>query len=386
MQNILYLEISSVGICLLLIILFNQRQDIGSSTIQRQFNMLVYATIAILIVDAVCWLVDGASFPNAHYVVTGIQTLYYFLNIFVPYTWVVYLEVNLNQEQSQRYRRLRLLAIPLVLLTVLLFINRSTGTVFVIDESNVYHRSPGYLAYAIMSYIYLGYACVRAMVAARRARWIVEKRRYYPMVYFMVLPAVGGVIQIFFYGVTMIWIFVAISIMFLYIDSLNRQISTDPLTALNNRRELTKFIMRQTRDSAYEGVTAVIMIDVDGFKQVNDTYGHYFGDSVLTAVSEILKQSCKDTLAFLARYGGDEFCIVYPTDTIKAVETLIAEIRANINRFNSTDTLQVNLGLSIGYAIWNPDADQNMKNAFEHADEMMYREKSKKKGGRPPLL
>ena len=56
------------------------------------------------------------------------------------------------------------------------------------------------------------------------------------------------------------------------------------------------------------------MMDVDGFKLINDTHGHFYGDSILIAVSEILKASCKNTEAFLARYGGDEFCIALPAE------------------------------------------------------------------------
>jgi len=379
MQNALYIEISFIGICLLLTILINQRQDIGSSTLQRQFNIFIYSLITMLVVDAVCWLLDGATFPHARiYILLG-QTVYFFLNIMIPFLWVVYVEFTQKDKQKTIFRRLRLLSIPLVALTVLLLVNLHTSIVFIIDENNIYHRNTGYLAYAILAYAYLAYATVRAVIAAHHASWVEEKRKYYPMTLFVVLPAVGGIIQMFLYGVTLIWISVAISTLLLYLDSLNRQISADPLTGLNNRRELSKYLFRETRDTMCESVLSLIMMDVDDFKQVNDTLGHFYGDNVLVAVSEILKQACKNTEAFLARYGGDEFCIVYRAKDTDAVESMISSIQANVARWNKKSNEIVSIGLSIGYAIWQPEIDENIEALYKQADQKMYQAKNAKK-------
>lgn len=379
MRSALYVEISVVGICLLLIVLLSQRDNAGASAVQRYFNRLVFATIAMLITDAVCWLIDGTTYPFAKIASTIVETIYYFFNILIPYLWVAYLEAALGNNPKTTHRRLWLLAIPLMLLSVLLFVNLHTATVFIIDDNNVYHRNPGFLAYAVLAYLYLGYASIRTLAAARHANWNEDKRRYLTMAFFGVLPAIGGMIQIFLYGVALIWIFVAVSTVLMYIDSLNRQISTDPLTGINNRRELTKYLIRETKNDSYKGVLALLMIDVDGFKQVNDTYGHYYGDGVLITVSELLKQSCKNTPAFLARYGGDEFCIVYPAEGIQAVENMIAGIHSNISQWNSQHNEPANIGLSIGYSVWYPESDENVDSLFQRADQKMYQAKTQSK-------
>lgn len=378
MQNALYVEINTVGICLLLIIILNQRQNIGSSTLQQHFNRLVYSTIVMLIVDTGCWLLDGTSFPHARTVSIMIETLYFFLNIYIPYLWVVFVELSVAKELKVACRRLRLLAIPIVILCIFLLVNLKTESIFVIDDNNYYHRNYGYLAYAILAYVYLVYASIRALIAVRHADWNEDKRRYYPMVFFTVLPAIGGVIQIFFFGMTLIWVFVAISTVIMYIDSLNRQISADPLTGINNRRELTKYLIRETKDSESEGILALIMMDADRFKQINDTYGHYYGDCVLVTLSDILKQSCKNTPAFLARYGGDEFCIVYPAEDIQAVEAIIEKIQANIAKWNRERNEPVSIGLSIGFAVWNSETGESVEDLYKKADREMYLAKNAK--------
>ena len=379
MQNALYLEINIIGLCLLLAVLFNQHQAVGSSSLQRHFSRLVYATIIMLLIDTACWLLDGTTFPYARTANTIIETLYFFFNILIPFLWVSYVEIALSKNQRVTRRRLEMLAIPLVILCTLLFVNLRTETVFSIDENNIYHRNHGFLAYAVLSYLYLGYASLRTFAAARHAGWSEDKKHYTTMSLFVILPAVGGFIQILFFGVTLIWVFVAISILLMYIDSLNRQISTDPLTGINNRRELTKYLMREMRDPSGQSLLALIMMDVDNFKCVNDTYGHYYGDYILVSVSDILKVSCQDTLAFLARYGGDEFCIVYPAETLQAVDAMVETIQANISRWNREHQEPIALGLSIGYALWDSESGCNAEALYNQADQQMYQVKNAKK-------
>lgn len=379
MQHALYVEISVIGICLLLIVLYNQRQDAGTSTAQRQFKYLIYATIAILITDTACWLLDGAAFPNARIFKTAAESVYYVFNILIPFLWMTYVEISVSRERKAAYRRLKLLSIPLLLLLAFIVANLFTGSIFLIDENNIYSRNTGFYAFAVVSYAYLIYACLRAIWAARRASWKEDARRYYALAFFIVLPGVAGIIQTFVYGLSLIWVFVAVATMLMYIDSLNRQISTDPLTGINNRRELRKYILKETKDPSYEGLLALIMMDVDNFKQVNDEHGHFYGDDVLMRVSEILKHSCKDTPAFLARYGGDEFCIVYPAKNLQAVESVVSGIFRNVIRWNTMSDDAVKIGLSVGYSVWQKGADDTVDDFFRRADEKMYEVKSEKK-------
>jgi len=379
MLHALYVEINVIGVCLLLIILFNQRQDAGSSTLQRSFSRLIYATIVMLVTDTACWLLDGAAFPNAYIFKTAAESIYYVYNILIPFLWVMYVEIAVSKELKATYRKLKLLSIPMVLLLLFIVANLYTGSIFIIDESNVYSRNDGFYAFAVVSYAYLVYACVRAICAARRASWKEDAKRYYALAFFLVLPGIAGIVQTFVYGLSLIWVFVAIATVVMYIDSLNRQISADPLTGINNRRELSKYILRETKDPSYQGILALIMMDVDNFKQVNDEHGHYYGDDILIRVSEILKQSCKDTPAFLARYGGDEFCIVYPAKTVDEVEDVIAGILRNIVRWNTMSSDSIKIGLSIGYSVWQGDADDSVDAFYRRADEKMYEVKGAKK-------
>ena len=94
---------------------------------------------------------------------------------------------------------------------------------------------------------------------------------------------------------------------------------TDELTGLANRRKLTETLDREIRRSTRNGRPfSLMMLDLDHFKAVNDTYGHAVGDQVLRKCAEILQAQLRDT-DLVARYGGEEFCMVFPETALKNV-------------------------------------------------------------------
>ncbi len=381
MQNALYVEISAIGIILLSIILITQRQTKAVSAAQRSFNLLIYVLMVMLVVDACCWLIDGRQFRFARQLNYMLETIYYALHIFLPFSWVLYVEGTLSTDLRAARWRTNLASIPLILLLVALAVNLKYPFVFRIDAQNVYHRDFGFYIYGFLTYAYLIYGSIRSLIKAKGAAWVDDRRRCYTMAFFAVLPSLGGFIQLFFYGISLNWILASVSALLVYIDAQNRQISTDPLTSLNNRRELSKFLLREIgdRDSAKGGTLSLVMMDVDGFKQINDTYGHFYGDGVLISVSEILKLSCKNTDAFLARYGGDEFCIVLPVNSEVDAEEIIVRVEANVAEWNRTHGEREPIGLSIGFAVWDPRLDESYETLLSRADARMYEVKNAKK-------
>jgi len=381
MQDALYVEISVVGIILLSIVLMSQRQFTAASAAQRRFNNLIYAMMTMLVVDAACWLIDGTQFRFAKQLNYTLETCYYALHVLLPYLWALYVEGAVSTDLRAARRRLTVATVPMVGFVFALAFNLKYGFVFTIDAQNVYHREFGMYYYTFLSYSYLIYGSIRSLIAARGAAWVDDRRRYYTLAFFAVLPSLGGFIQLFFYGVSLNWILASVSILLVYLDSQNRQISTDPLTGLNNRRELSKFLQREIgdRDPAKGGTLSLVMMDVDGFKQINDTYGHFYGDGVLISVSEVLKASCKNTIAFLARYGGDEFCIVLPPNPEVGAEEIIARVQTNVADWNTSHPDRKPFGLSIGFAEWDPQLDKSYETLLSRADARMYEVKNAKR-------
>jgi diguanylate cyclase (GGDEF)-like protein len=162
---------------------------------------------------------------------------------------------------------------------------------------------------------------------------------------------------------------VAVELLCLYIGNMHRQISMDKLTQVNNRQNLFGFMSHKLKNHAQD--LWLLMIDLDFFKTINDTYGHLEGDRALTRLAGVLKASCADILPrpYIARYGGDEFIIVLEGDET-AVETLRAEIRRNLDGIPEGDA-PYRLAVSIGAARWEEGMDNTALIAA--ADAELYR-------------
>lgn len=123
----------------------------------------------------------------------------------------------------------------------------------------------------------------------------------------------------------------------------------DALTKVLNRREiLRKGEALYQKALEQKGLLGIIMIDVDEFKQINDTYGHYAGDQVLKNISEILKHSVRQN-DLVGRYGGEEFLVVLPDIGIREVKKIAERIRINVKeklKFNEAIKTTVSLGIT----------------------------------------
>ena len=157
----------------------------------------------------------------------------------------------------------------------------------------------------------------------------------------------------------------------------------DALTQLPNRRYFLEYLsLEAERQRAEQGQFAILFVDIDKFKAINDTYGHAVGDQALVAVAERLRRLLRAD-DFLARYGGDEFVMLLPLKPLAQGDD--AELRRDVygfaNRVASSfsevlhlDSAALEINLSIGVAMVNP-AEINPQEAIQRSDEAMYRAK-----------
>ena len=157
---------------------------------------------------------------------------------------------------------------------------------------------------------------------------------------------------------------------------------TDDLTKLFNSRYLNLYIGREIKRCKRHGIPiSVIFLDLDGFKGVNDQYGHLAGSRTLSEVGTILSQAVRES-DILARYGGDEFVVVLP-ETPAAGALVIAErIRKAIeaHRFLQAQGLSARISASFGIASY-PDHALTPEGLIQKADQAMYRVKERDKNG-----
>ncbi len=160
------------------------------------------------------------------------------------------------------------------------------------------------------------------------------------------------------------------------IQTIMNYANRDYLTGLYNRRYFFKEINEYVEDIKESGEKfAIAMIDIDHFKNVNDTYGHDVGDKVIVTLADILRSSTspKDVVA---RFGGEEFCIVLKNINRYSAQDILARIHSEVENYSFQVNKEqfISFTISIGAVLFNED--ETLEEAINEADMMLYKAKN----------
>jgi diguanylate cyclase (GGDEF)-like protein len=164
---------------------------------------------------------------------------------------------------------------------------------------------------------------------------------------------------------------------------LRRMGTSDPLTRLMNRRGFLPSAEHQLDVSKRtHQPMALMFLDLDGLKQVNDSLGHSVGDGMITEAAFVLRETFRAS-DLLARMGGDEFCVLFAAQSADAAAAVLVRLRETIAEVNGNDERPFILSLSAGVSMFDPELPCTLDQLIAVADERMYeakREKSKVPG------
>ncbi len=152
--------------------------------------------------------------------------------------------------------------------------------------------------------------------------------------------------------------------------------TTDMMTRLKMKHYFySVLIERMSEAVSSKEPLSVIMIDIDFFKKVNDTYGHSFGDAVLKNVARLI-QGCIRGIDLAARYGGEEFCVLLPGADLERTVAVAERIRTAVAEAETSyENRTLAVTVSLGVAQYDPERDHSAKSLIDRADQALYASK-----------
>jgi diguanylate cyclase (GGDEF)-like protein len=244
---------------------------------------------------------------------------------------------------------------------------------YYIDEAGGYHRGDFNFLQLICTFSYLLFLLVQGAYGLIKKNNYARIATYKYMIIFVIPAMLGGIIQLLVPQYPLLAMGITIATLILYTHLLQEQVLVDFLTTIYNRKALYTYLQSKIRN--FDNELYLIMIDLDGFKQINDLYGHVEGDSALRDFGIMLSKLSKKTGCFVARYGGDEFTIVCD---IAEIDNFIDDLNNNITKLNQERETAYNIEISYGYSKYGSEFS-NIQQYIESADQLLYLDKRTKK-------
>ena len=347
--------------------------------VDKQVSTLFLARIMMLLIgyfasDSVWVLFECGILhcsKTAMYIITIIP---YVCLLTTAWFWFIYCEIVQGNTRIVRRRKFLISALPFFAAIIILIIGIFTDYLFKIDDNGYLEYGFLYSLLLFVPFGYLVYSLIKAFYRAFTSNRYYDHSLYIAMGLFPITPLTCGVLQAFFLTVPIMCYGATAAVLLLYLTATENRISKDPLTNLNNRQEMNRYLTQKMKSRTQQMDLYLLILDVDHFKSINDRYGHVEGDRALVTVAKALEVSCSNAKnrAFLSRFGGDEFIVVMETENEQQVKETAELIRENITRLNEESGAEFRLEACIGYARYDFENPLTIPQLIAQADEKLY--------------
>lgn len=333
---------------------------------EKAYNFMLIVTFIATINETLSFIIDarpGFIFHILQYISNTISSA---SSGIIGYCWCLFVEYHIHRNFKRIKKKSRILSVPLIIATILIFINLlGTGIIFDISKENVYTRGPMNFILYIFVFVYY----IESIYTVQKAKNDSILVEFFPIYFFIIPCMIGTMIQGFFFGISTIWLCVAIAFIIVYIEIQISISFIDDLSGLYNRKYMNHYLDKLQNDKP-KHVYGFLM-DINDFKTINDIYGHLKGDQAIIQFGKILQHSIdKDSVAI--RMGGDEFVIFAILKSNEEALALKKHIEQNVRQFNTNSTEPFHLSFSIGIAKYSG----NIEIFLSSMDDSMYEAKN----------
>ena len=348
---IYYVESNIVCIILFAIMLAHDRLNVDKQEKHLKYDRTLIAFMLYFISDLFWIAVTDGILPKNTFTVLCVNFLNFIIISGVTYSWLNF--VMAVEDVPRRERGLNQFAIvfPFLLSLFILIISVAVAPRFVIDK-NLEMQTLYNVLFIIVPAIYIIAVLFYSIRKSISESDTIERRKYLFIGFFPIAVLAGGFLQLVVLPDIPVFCFCSTLLMvILYVNSMETRISLDPLTGLNNRNQLLRFFAQESNLAKDDKRTFVIMLDINDFKLINDTFGHSEGDRALTILAKSLKNAANshNPSSFLCRYGGDEFIAIIKSEGEGKIRVFIEEIRNQIDYNCEHCDAPYKLSVGIGY-------------------------------------
>ena len=343
---------------------------------QIKYDHALISFMLYFISDLFWAAVISGVFPRTRFTVISANFANAFFMGGITYMWLRYAMAEENTPHRERPLTKLIVFSPYLLSAVVLLSLFFFAPHTLMDDS--LNILPAYNIFlVVVPSIYISSALFYTLRKARSEENPIEKRKHLSIGVFPVTVIAGGLLQILVLPNTPIFCYCCTLLMLrFYLQAMETQISLDPLTGLNNRGQLMRYVSQKSNMRMEGRLTFIVMFDVNDFKKINDTFGHAEGDRALKIIAVSLKKNapCHNMPVFIGRYGGDEFILITHPVREEEMDPMIQDIRRQIDSACAAEHTPYTISVGAGW-----DELRNEKDAFEkcvlRADQNLYQNK-----------
>jgi len=304
------------------------------------------------------------------------QAMYYVISLYLItrncgfYLGAVFMDYFTHGNKTRTIKLLRIVGVFLGLYAISVILNLPFGYYFTIADDSVFVREKFYTFQLVTSFLPMLIIIADFISSSKQF-----KLTHGPLIIvFTSAVVLGTALDIIFTSTGIIWHCVTPAVLYIYFFIIKSNSKIDSLTGIGNRYSFNEFIDKLSGHNTREDYTIAI-INIDHFKEINNTLGHLEGDNALRDMAAIIKSSIRhsDTAA---RYGGDEFVLI--TSTSDNIQRIIDRIEEALEKQNALQARPYRLFISYGYDIYTTNFGLPIQDFLDHVESLVYKYKEAK--------